>query len=215
MVWWPHEPRRALRAGRGPAKHRRRQDRHLMAMAPRRQPEEAMPVSARERAILFGPMAEREIAAVPDPFMPSQQPGPGHLDRSIAPPSRASHDPADHAAPRNTHSTAPDRGFPPRRLSDAGPRGSPSTLRKGPHLRPFTRADVGSLPESGHSVSKASAAERRPADQSPGTEEPRAFAWMTNQGHKSIGFPSEPCYLTKPPALPKPSMWRCRRAVRN
>ena len=38
-----------------------------MTMAPRRHLEEALPVSARERAILFGPMAEMDIAATPDP----------------------------------------------------------------------------------------------------------------------------------------------------
>lgn len=38
-----------------------------MTTATRRHPEEALPISARERAILFAPMAEMEIAAVPDP----------------------------------------------------------------------------------------------------------------------------------------------------
>ena len=38
-----------------------------MTMAPRRHPEEALPVSVRERAILFGPIAETEMAAVSDP----------------------------------------------------------------------------------------------------------------------------------------------------
>lgn len=38
-----------------------------MTMAPRRHPEEALPISARERAIPFGPIAETEMAAVSDP----------------------------------------------------------------------------------------------------------------------------------------------------
>lgn len=38
-----------------------------MTIAPLRHAEEALPVSARARAILFGPMAETEIVAVPDP----------------------------------------------------------------------------------------------------------------------------------------------------
>jgi len=37
-----------------------------MTMATRRHPEEALPISARERAILFGPIAEMEIAVGPD-----------------------------------------------------------------------------------------------------------------------------------------------------
>jgi hypothetical protein len=37
-----------------------------MTMAPQRPPEEALPLSARERAILFALMAEMEIAAIPD-----------------------------------------------------------------------------------------------------------------------------------------------------
>ena len=52
--------------GTAPAHHRRGQDRHLMTMVPRRHPEEALPVSARERAIPFAPMAEMQIAVGPD-----------------------------------------------------------------------------------------------------------------------------------------------------
>jgi len=46
-----------------------------MTIAPQRHPEEALPFSARERAILFGPMAEMEIAAVTDPSQAPQTPG--------------------------------------------------------------------------------------------------------------------------------------------
>ena len=38
-----------------------------MTMAPGRHPEEALPISARGRAIPFGPIAETEMAAVSDP----------------------------------------------------------------------------------------------------------------------------------------------------
>ena len=38
-----------------------------MRMAPRRHPDGQPPFSARERAILFGPIAEMEIAVGPDP----------------------------------------------------------------------------------------------------------------------------------------------------
>ena len=38
-----------------------------MTMTTRRHPEEALPISARERAILFGPMAKMETAAGPNP----------------------------------------------------------------------------------------------------------------------------------------------------
>jgi hypothetical protein len=38
-----------------------------MTMAPRRHPKKALPISARERAIPFGPIAETEMAAVSDP----------------------------------------------------------------------------------------------------------------------------------------------------
>lgn len=37
-----------------------------MTMAPQRHPEEALPFSARERAIPFGPIVEMEIAVGPD-----------------------------------------------------------------------------------------------------------------------------------------------------
>ena len=57
-----------------------------MTIAPRRPPEEALPISARERAILFGPMAETEIAAGPNP---------SHATPSAG--SRAS--PTEHSAP--------------------------------------------------------------------------------------------------------------------
>ena len=46
-----------------------------MTMAPQRHPEKQRPVSARERAIPFGPMAETEIVAVPDPSKAQQTPG--------------------------------------------------------------------------------------------------------------------------------------------
>ena len=57
-----------------------------MTMAMRRHPEKALPVSARERAILFGPVAEMEIATGPNPFHAQQTAG-----------CRASR--ADHSAP--------------------------------------------------------------------------------------------------------------------
>ncbi len=38
-----------------------------MRMATGRDDDEALPISARERAIPFGPMAEMDLAAIPDP----------------------------------------------------------------------------------------------------------------------------------------------------
>ena len=46
-----------------------------MTMAQRRHPEEALPVSARERAIPFGSMAEMHPAAIPDPSQVQQTRG--------------------------------------------------------------------------------------------------------------------------------------------
>lgn len=46
-----------------------------MRMATGRDDDEAPPISARERAIPFGPMAETEIVAVPDPSKAQQTPG--------------------------------------------------------------------------------------------------------------------------------------------
>ena len=46
-----------------------------MTTVPRRQPEETLPVSTTERAIPFGPMAEMEIAAGPNPSHPKPSAG--------------------------------------------------------------------------------------------------------------------------------------------
>lgn len=69
-----------------------------MTMAPQRHPEEALPVSARERAILFGPMAETEIVAVPVPSPTQPTAGPRA--------SRSEHDAPD---PRLARSRRPGR----------------------------------------------------------------------------------------------------------
>ena len=46
-----------------------------MTMAPQRPPEEARPVSARERAIPFAPIAEMNLAAIRDPSQVQQNRG--------------------------------------------------------------------------------------------------------------------------------------------
>ena len=46
-----------------------------MTMAQRRHPEKQRPVSARERAIPFGPIAEMDLAAIADPAQTHQTSG--------------------------------------------------------------------------------------------------------------------------------------------
>ncbi len=46
-----------------------------MTRAPLRHPKEALPISARERAILFASMAEMDLAAIPDPSQVQQTRG--------------------------------------------------------------------------------------------------------------------------------------------
>ncbi len=46
-----------------------------MTMAPGRHPEEALPISARERAIPIAPMAEMDLSAIADPAQTHQTSG--------------------------------------------------------------------------------------------------------------------------------------------
>jgi len=74
---------------------------------------------------------------------------PGQLAQSITPLTRVSHDPADRAARRNPHSTAPDRGFLPWRLSDAGPQPGPNPLARAGIRNPSQETEARLMPRSG------------------------------------------------------------------
>lgn len=114
-----------------------------MMFAPRRPHEEARPVSARERAIPFGPIAEMEIAARPHPSQAQPNAGPRA--------SRSEHGAPD---PRLARSRRPRRGeipianspgprLPPLEAFGRRPSARSEPARTGRHPKPFTRADIG------------------------------------------------------------------------
>jgi hypothetical protein len=124
MLRRPHDPRRALRSGHSAAHHLRRQDRHIMTMAPM--------ATTRGSTADLGQRAgdpvrpdggNRETLRSRIRPMRSTPRLPGHLGRSIAPPS------------------------PPRTIPQTRPRGEiPIAHGPGPRLPPLEAFDAGPQP---------------------------------------------------------------------
>ena len=144
------DPRRALRARFGPAHHLRRQDRHIMTLAPSRHPERPEPVSDRSGDPTWPDVANRDRG------------GPGSIARPAKVGFRVSRSwrraAAEHLAPRrqpgrsakSPSRIAPGRGFLHWRLSDDGPSARPQPRAWVGIRTSFAEADIGLFLITGH-----------------------------------------------------------------